>query len=107
MVLIAKLETIVFKDKYRREHESELIIFTAAKKYLDKKIKGGKLPLIRSLRAEQKGLTAEKDKLYDEYHKAKSELSELETVKKNLDTLLGRDISLEREQRKKHSGELE
>jgi len=102
-----KLETIIFKDKYRREHESELIIFTAAKKYLDKKIKGGKLPLIRSLRAEQKGLTAEKDKLYDEYHKAKSELSELETIKKNLDTLLGRDISLEREQRKKHSGELE
>ena len=102
-----KLETVVFKDKYRREHESELIIYTAAKKYLDKKIKGGKLPLIRSLRAEQKGLTAEKDKLYEEYHKAKSEQSELETVKKNLDTLLGRDISLEREQRKKHSGELE
>ncbi len=102
-----KLDTVVFKDKFRREHESELIIYTAAKKYLDKKIKGGKLPLIRSLRAEQKGLTAEKDKLYEEYHKAKSELSELETVKKNLDTLLGRDISLEREQRKKHSGELE
>ena len=102
-----KLESVVFKDKYRREHESELIIYTAAKKYLDKKIKGGKLPLIRSLRAEQKGLTAEKDKLYEEYHKAKSELSELETVKKNLDALLGRDISLEREQRKKHSGELE
>ena len=80
---------------------------TAAKKYLDKKIKGGKLPLIRSLRAEQKELTAEKDKLYEQYHNAKSELSELVTVKKNPDSLLGKDISQEHECRKKHSGELE
>ena len=100
-----KLETVVFKDKYRREHESELIIYTAAKKYLDKKIKGGKLPLNRSLRAEQKGLTAEKDKLYEEYHKAKSELSELEIVKKNLDSLLGKDIS--HEPKRKRPDELE
>jgi len=102
-----KLDTVVFKEKYKHDHESELIIFKAAKKYLDKKYSGGKIPLIRSLRAEQRELTAEKDKLYEEYHQAKSELSELETVKKNLDTLLGRDISLGREQRKKHSGELE
>ena len=100
-----KLKTVVFKDKYRREHESELIIFQAAKKYLDKKYKGGKLPLIRSLRAEQKELTAEKDKLYEEYHKVKSEFSELETVKKNLDSLLGKDIS--HEPKRKRPDELE
>ena len=102
-----KLQTVVFKDKYRRDHESELIIYEAARKFLDKKYKGGKLPLIRSLRAEQKELTAEKDKLYSEYRRAKSELSELETVKKNLDAILGRDISQVEMQRKKHSGELE
>ena len=102
-----KLETVVFKDKYRREHEAELIIFEAAKKYLGKKYKDGKFPFIKSLRSEQKALYAEKDKLYEEYYKAKSELSELETVKKNLDTILGRDISQEQERKKKHSGELE
>lgn len=35
-----KLESVVFKEKYKREHESELIVFSAAEKYLKKRFKG-------------------------------------------------------------------
>lgn len=102
-----KLETVIFKDRYRKEHESDLIIFTAAEKYLKKRFNGGKAPLIKELRVEQKALQAEKDKLYESYHSDKSELSELQTMKKNIDMILGRDTSREQERSKKRSGELE
>lgn len=102
-----KLETVVFKERYRKEHEADLIIFTAAEKYLKKRFNGGKAPLIKELRAEQKALQAEKDKLYESYYSDKSEFSELQTMKKNIDMILGRDTSREQERSKKRSGELE
>lgn len=102
-----KLQTVVFKERYRREHESELIVFSAAEKYIKKTFKDGKPPLIRELRAEQKALFAEKDKLYKDYYLAKSEMSELQTIKKNVDTILGKDKEQEQSRNKKRSGELE
>lgn len=84
-----------------------MIIFTAAEKYLKKRFNGGKAPLIKELRAEQKALQTEKDKLYESYYSEKSELSELQTMKKNIDMILGRDVSQEQERSKKRSGELE
>lgn len=65
-----KFETTLFKEKFRREHESELIIFSAAEKYLKKRFGGKKAPLIKELRAEQKKLYAEKEKLYYSYNSA-------------------------------------
>lgn len=100
-----KLETVVFKEKFRREHESELIIFTAAEKYLKKKFDGGKAPLIKELRAEQKKLYAEKDKLYSSYNTTKSEIKELDTVMKNVDMILGKDK--EKSVQKQRTNELE
>ena len=102
-----KLETVVFKERYRKEHEADLIIFSASEKYLKKRFNGGKAPLIKELRAEQKALQTEKDKLYESYYSEKSELSELQTMKKNIDMILGRDTSQEQERSKKRSGELE
>lgn len=102
-----KLQTVVLKERYRREHESELIVFSAAEKYIKKTFKDGKPPLIRELRAEQKALLAEKDKLYKDYYLAKSEMSELQTIKKNVDTILGKDKEQEQSRNKKRSGELE
>ena len=94
-----KLEAVVFKEKFRREHESELIIFTAAEKY----------PLIKELRAEQKKLYAEKDRLYSSYNAAKTEIKELDTVMKNVDMILGKDKEKDRQRdiQRKRSGELE
>ena len=102
-----KLETVVFKERYRKEHEADLIIYSAAEKYLKRRFNGGKAPLIKELRAEQKSLQAEKDKLYKSYYSEKSELSELQTTKKNIDMILGRDVSQEQERSRKRSGELE
>lgn len=102
-----KLNSVVFKERYRKEHEADLIIFSAAEKYLKKRFNGGKVPLIKELRAEQKALQAEKDKLYESYYSEKSELSELQTMKKNIDMISGRDTSREQERSKKRSGELE
>lgn len=102
-----KLQTVVFKERYRREHESELIVFSAAEKYIKKTFKDGKPPLIRELQAEQKALLAEKDKLYKDYYSAKSEVSELQVIKKNVDNILGKDREQEQSRNKKRSGELE
>ena len=100
-----KLEAVVFKEKYKREHESELIIFTAAEKYLKKRFGGEKAPLIKELRAEQKKLYAEKDKLYSSYNSAKSEIKELDNVMKNVDMILGKDK--EKSVQKQRTNELE
>lgn len=102
-----KRETVVFKERYRKEHEADLIIFGAAEMYLKKRFNGGKAPLIKDLRAEQKALLAEKDKLYESYYSEKSELSELQATMKNVDMILGRDKAQEQERSKKRMGELE
>lgn len=102
-----KLETVVFKEKYRREHESELILFKAAEKAVKKHFNGEKMPLIKELRAEQKQLLSEKEKLYSETNSAKSELDELLTVQRNIDKFLGLEHEQEKAQKKKRSGELE
>ncbi len=83
------LKTAVSKDKYRREHDSELIIHDAAMKYIRKQFTDGKLPMIKDLRAEEKELKAEKNRLYESYYTAKDELSELRTAEKNLAEILG------------------
>ena len=100
-----KLESVVFKEKFSREHESELIIFTAAEKYLKKRFGGKKAPLIKELRAGQKKLYAEKDRLYSSYNSAKTEIKELDMVMKNVDMILGKDK--EKSVQKQRTNELE
>lgn len=100
-----KLESVVFKEKFRREHEGELIIFTAAEKYLKKRFGGEKAPLIKELLAEQKKLYAEKNRLYSSYNSAKSEIKELDTVMKNVDMILGKNK--EKSVQKQRTNELE
>ena len=98
---------MTFKDRFRRNHESELIIFEAAEKYLSKRFKGEKVPYIKTLRAEQKALGEEKDRLYQSYDSVKAEYAELQNVKKNMDEIFGREKAQELGRRKKRSGELE
>ena len=103
-----KLKTAVFKDKFRRENEGDLIIHDAAKRYIRKRFPDGKLPLIKSLRTEEKELKGEKNKLYESYYKSKDELSELRTAEKNLAVILGRPANVQdKTQQRKNNGELE
>jgi len=98
--VVQKLESVVFKDKYRREYDTDFILHNAAKQALKIHFPDGKHPLIKTLRAEIKELYDEKNKLYPEYYQAKDELQSLSTIKKNVDSILGQPPEQEREREK-------
>jgi hypothetical protein len=62
--IVEKLDSVVFKDKYKREHQTEFILFDAAKQSLNAHFPDKKYPLIKTLRAELSELHKEKSKLY-------------------------------------------
>jgi chaperonin cofactor prefoldin len=105
--IVDKLDKVVFKEKYRKEHESEFILFKAAEKALKPLMKDGNAPLIKPLRAEINQLIAEKNALYNEYNSTKNEFSELSKLKQNVDMILGKDNSRDRENLRKRSEDLE
>jgi len=86
--VVEKLDSVVFKEKYKREHESEFILFNAAKKSCKAHFPSGKYPLIKTLRAELNELYSEKEKLYPEYYSAKDEFKNISTMKQNVDLIL-------------------
>lgn len=95
------------KEKYRHEHETEFILYAAAEKSLKKQFGGGKLPLIKELRAEQKKLKAESEKLRESLRNDKPKLDELRTMRKNIDIFLNSGQQNEHGQNRKRSDELE
>ena len=77
-----------YSKAFRAEHESEILLHQAAKKYFDG-LGLKKLPTVKSLQAEYAALLAEKKSAYADYRKARDEMRELLTVKANVDRLLG------------------
>lgn len=83
------LELRSAKDKaaFRRQHESQLILYEAAAKALkDAGVK--KLPNLAALKAEYKKLDEEKGRLYETYNEVKAELTEYGIIKQNVDSIL-------------------
>jgi len=78
------------KDAFRRQHESELILFEAARNAL-RAAQGedGKLPNPNTLRAEYAALDKEKNTLKAEHAKIKNKVKQLSTLRKNIDTIIG------------------
>jgi hypothetical protein len=100
--VIERLDKVFLKDKYRREHETEFILHNAAKQSLDAHFPDKKYPLIKTLRAELSELYDEKKKLYPEYYTAKDEYRSIDTMKSNVDSIIGRTPQeLEHEERMK------
>ena len=95
------------KDKYRNEHEAEFILHAAAERSLKKQFSGGKIPLIKELRAEQKQLRTEVDKLYTEIRSEKPQLDDLRKMRNNIDLFLNSGKQHERSRNRKRSDELE
>ena len=85
------------KAKYEKQHESELILYEASKKYLSSVQKGGKLPTLKSVNAEYYSLMARKRKLYDGYKSKKKAVTEIDIIKRNVDMLLDDRKGRERE----------
>lgn len=75
------------KEKFLRGQEGKIILFEAAAKSL-KQIGVEKLPNISELKKELAAAQATKEALYTDYLKIKSEAKELDTVKRNVDSLL-------------------
>lgn len=76
------------KDKYFREHESELRIFDSAKKAVKPLVQdNGKLPNPQTLQKRLSELQQRKSSLMKRYNETKTEISELEGLKKSVDHL--------------------
>lgn len=60
-----------YSKKFRAEHEADILIHQAAKKYFDG-MGITKLPSVKSLREEYAGLLEQKRKAYGEYKQARS-----------------------------------
>ncbi len=81
-----------YSKKFKAEHESEILLHQAAKKFFDETgLK--KLPTVKGLQTEYAALLSEKKSAYAEYRKARDEMKELLTVKANVDRLMGYDKS--------------
>ena len=89
------------KDKaaFLSEHRTEIALYEAAKKQLDSMKTDGKLPTMKMLKAEKELLTSQKNQIYEDYSMFKARIRELETVLKNIDTML-HEQSKEPEQNK-------
>ena len=81
------------KEQLARQHESALIIHAAARKALREMGIDGKLPNVAALKAERDKLTAEKFALYQQYNGLKRQVKEYDTIKQNIDKILGADRS--------------
>ena len=82
-----------YSKKFKAEHESEILLHQAAKKFFDESgLK--KLPTVKGLQTEYVALLAEKKSAYADYRKARDEMKELLTVKANVDRLMGYDKSV-------------
>ena len=86
-----------YSKKFRAEHEADILIHQAAKKYFDS-LGVEKLPAIKTLRQEYAEVLEAKRKAYAEYKQVREEMRELQNVKANIDYLLG--PSTERTQEK-------
>ena len=77
------------KDKaaFRRQHESQLILYEAAAKAL-KEAGITKLPNLYAIKTEYKKLDAERERLSAQYSEAKQKLKEYGIVKQNVDSIL-------------------
>lgn len=76
-----------YSKKFFAEHESEITLHKAAKKFFDDQgIQ--KLPTVKSLQAEYAALMTEKKAAYAEYRKAREDMKELLTAKANIDRIL-------------------
>lgn len=88
-----------YSKKFRAAHESDIILHQAAKKAFDE-LGLKKLPTVKSLNAEYAELMEKKKKAYAEYRKARDEMRDLQIHKANVDTLLGQDVTRERQRKK-------
>lgn len=81
------------KKNFREEHESEILLYEAARKELNQLTNGEKVPSLKQLRLEKEDLTKQKNQQYEDYSFSRAKLRELQTVQQNVNSILGTEIS--------------
>ena len=77
-----------YSKKYLAEHEPDILLHKAAKKYFDDaELKH--LPTVKALNAEYAELLAKKKEIYTDYRRVREEMRELVVVKANVERILG------------------
>ena len=76
------------KKQFRQEHESEILLYEAARKALNEISGGEKIPTLKQLRAEKEELTAKKNEQYESYSFARAKYRELQTIQVNVQSIL-------------------
>ena len=102
------------KGRFRSEHEAEIILYEAARKYLKTHADEGTLPSlayidsapgkfvpIDRLKAKRAELIREQKELRSAYHTARDAEKELYLIKKNVDTMLREPVLHSDRKRKK------
>lgn len=79
-----------YSKKYRVEHEKDILIHQAAKKYFDDKGMEN-IPKMQELKEENLALVKKRASVNSQYRKAKADKEELQIVKANIDILLKQD----------------
>ena len=85
------------KKKFREEHESEILLYEAARKELKQLTNGEKIPSLKQLRVEKDELTRRKNQEYEDYSFSRAKLRELQTIHSNVNTILGKEHIQEKE----------
>lgn len=86
------------KKKFREEHETELLLYEAARKELKQLTNGEKVPSMKQLRSEKEELIKRTNQEYEDYSFSRAKLRELQTIHTNVNTILGKEQSKERSQ---------
>lgn len=81
------------KKQFRQEHQAEITLYETARKSLQEKSDGKRLPSMKTLKAEKEKLTALKDSQYEAYQNLRKYEKELKTVCTNVDVILGKSHS--------------
>lgn len=81
------------KKQFRQEHQAEITLYETARKILQEKSDGKRLPSMKTLKAEKEKLTVLKNSQYKAYQNLHSYEKELKTVCTNVDMILGKDHS--------------
>lgn len=90
------------KKKFRQEHQTEIELYEAAVKFLKEENADGKIPSMKSLKAEKEKLSIQRSAQYDTYHYFKEYQKELRTVCSNVDSILGQPHTLEADRTPNH-----
>lgn len=88
------------KKKFRQEHSAELTLYESARKFLKEQSSDGKLPSMKLLKEEKEKLTARKASQKDAYRNLREYEKELNTVRTNIQSFLGRNHSRQETQEK-------